>query len=391
MATPTASPASSPSRYAPQQATPTHIYKLTTPTTQKIQFDAVFRNVEPETEEMLKKVSYVRDEVVVALERASSDAAIKAIDRYFPLLVGLIQAASALPPDSTKSLKVAWTLPLNGKYFTSHMIVYGSLNFEYVMLLMAYGVLHRNAAHELLNATSDSSYDANSKIMSSLLCRSAGIFEYIRGELLKWVPKPDGVFAEFVDETYVALSNLSLAEAQQLAIKKALMAGSASSSVVAKLCADVANKCDHCAMIVRGFGEQVTQQFEAYLTLSGSLFKALAAKFVALDCGKSVKFGQAIGYLNSGLSFISPDLKPNRYMPTLDSFINTILSQRKEMAELCAIYIADNNAIYFDRVLSATDAQQPEGKCITKPQPYAPPEPHSVQIVVKEGGLCILQ
>ena len=66
--------------------------------------------------------------------------------------------------------------------------------------------MHRNAAHEMLASTSDSEYEEKSKFISSLLCKSAGVFEHVREELVKWLPKPEIVFAEFLDETYVALA-----------------------------------------------------------------------------------------------------------------------------------------------------------------------------------------
>lgn len=110
----------------------------------------------------------------------------------------------------------------------------------------------------------------------------------------------------FVMYSCSLLSSLSLAEAQQLAIKKAVLKAT-SGGVVAKLCADVASKCEQAAIPIRPRAappENITNhsimiqiffdttlsvimQLESYLSLSSALFKALATKNVALESSKS--------------------------------------------------------------------------------------------------------
>jgi len=273
-------------------------------------------------------------------------------------------------------------------------VQYGSLYFEYVMLLLAYGVMHRNAANELLVTTTETTYDENSKIISNLLCKSAGIFEYTRGQLLKWLPKPAGIFAEFVDETYVALLSLSLAEAQQLAIKKAILKGT-TGSTIAKLCVDVANKCEMSAGIIRPFAtayEYILQQFERYMYINGALFKAIALKQTSIEWYKDRKPGMSIGVMKAAIDLLPEDLLKLKNMAALDKFVADVKQERKEIDSLLTAYTNDNNTVFFDRVVDDKSATAlPEGKCIAKPVEYTPPQPITIQIVVKEGYACIVQ
>jgi len=371
---------------------PTFIYKIATPTTSRIYFDSVFGSVELSSADELRKISLIRDEVVIALERASSDASIKAIERYLPHLGGVIAAASTLPPEAMKNLKVSWTTPLSYKNSSSSLTVYGSLQFEYAMLLLAYGIVHRNAAIEVLATTLESDYEEKSKIMSNFLCKSAGIFEFMKEAVASWLPKPEGAYAEFFDQTYIALASLSLAEAQELAIKKAVLKAT-NPSIVAKLCVDVANKVSLSAGIIRSApntSDIILQQFEVYLTLSASLFNGLASKHLALHSNQAHKYGLSIGIMKAALTHIPEDIRLKN-MPVLDSFVNEIRTQRKEIKTLFEQYTSDNNSIYFEPVVDGSEIGLPEGRSVTKSLPFTLPPPTSIQIVLKKGYDCIIQ
>lgn len=64
-------------------------------------------------------------------------------------------------------------------------------------------------------------------------------------------------------------------------------------------------------------------------------------------------------------------------------------------------YVSENDTIYYDKV--PTDAQLPEGKCLSKVTPFVPPQVNSsrleadpiqaqsIQIVQKKGAECCIQ
>ena len=57
------------------------------------------------------------------------------------------------------------------------------------------------------------------------LCQAAGVFEYIRDvELARWTQKPVEAIPEKYTEFYSVLSMMSLAEAEQVMIKKSFLA-----------------------------------------------------------------------------------------------------------------------------------------------------------------------
>lgn len=58
---------------------------------------------------------------------------------------------------------------------------------------------------ELCQTTTDSDFDEKSKQVANLLCKAAGIFEFLRGEAGKWLAKPDPIFTELRDDILVAL------------------------------------------------------------------------------------------------------------------------------------------------------------------------------------------
>ena len=65
---------------------------------------------------------------------------------------------------------------------------------------------------DLFLTMTDSDFDDKSKQVANLLCKAAGIFEFLRGEAGKWLVKPDPLFTELKDDTLVALARFERGE-----------------------------------------------------------------------------------------------------------------------------------------------------------------------------------
>jgi hypothetical protein len=192
-----------------------------------------------------------------------------------------------------------------------------------------YGLLHRAAAAHILAGTDDANFDANAKVMASQLRIAAGIFEYIA---TCQAPNTTGLLQERIPEkvpqTYTALSlyvkttsllrsispitlvnfsfsfscsfsfsfsfsfRLCLAEAQQITVKKAMLART-SPSLVAKLMVDCRNRYAGVAAALRsiseGDGSSPTLQVEFlqpvlvhYVSVNRILIESLMYKYLGV-------------------------------------------------------------------------------------------------------------
>lgn len=372
-------------------SSPIFIYRIEAPKTSRIHYENVFANVDPASAEELKKVSKERDNVVIALEHSSAEGTMKAIERYIPNLFGLITATEPLPPETTKSLRVSWTTPIGSKY-NSSPYTYGSLRYEWIMLLLTLGITYRNAALELLAVTSDSNFEENSKVVADYLKKSASLFDMVKEQWNNIYPKPDGSFPELLEQTYDALSILSLAEAQQLAIKKAMKGTSA--GTIAKLCADVALKLEQVEAMFRPLAassQLALTTLSSYLTLSSCLFRALAFKNLAIESDKAGQYGMAVGYMSAALAAFPEDKLKVKYMLSLERFVSDVKRERDELVQMHKRFSSDNDTIYFEKIPDIASLSLPEAKSLMKPVPVQFLPPRTFTLTLKQGSECSIQ
>ena len=103
--------------------------------------------------------------------------------------------------------------------------------------------MYREKAHYAWKSlTTLEDFKNNSAPIAKDLCIAAGIFEYIKNvELARWTQKPTELLPEKYTEYYTILCALSIAEAEQIAIKKGYLSGMGYAAL-AKLCMDVHGK-----------------------------------------------------------------------------------------------------------------------------------------------------
>jgi len=259
------------------------------------------------------------------------------------------------------------------------------------MILLAYGVLHRNAAVDLVMTMGDADFEEKSKLVANYLCRAAGVFEFLRGEAGRWLVKPDPLFTELKDETLSALASLSMAEAQLCAVKKAALKAS-SDPVMAKLCMDAMQKYDSAVALLT----PMTNPYEpglltvsAYATATSGILKALALKYKSVESAKATKHGVAVGYITAALSSIPED--KSRNMKHLEWVYSQVRAQRADIQRIFDVYTNDNNTIYFEPVPDPKTITLPEGAGFMKAIAYVTPPASMIQFIPKKDSGCVVQ
>lgn len=366
---------------------PAYILKLPIPKTQKLSFELVFKGLDKNTLETFQNISAIREDARLTLDSEVVQGSINAIDKYMPHFLGLMEASESLPAEFAKNLRIIWNTPICIRNMNSSF-VYAGFRFEVVMCLLSYGILHRNLARDMLQSTSFDStdFDEKSKVIASLLTKAAGIFEHIsQSELSKWKPKPDTPLPEAMDETYLALSNLCIAEAQEITVKKGLLKGT-SGAALSKLCTDIYQRYEHSYSILKGMSgnEQVNLTLLNYLTINGILWKAISYRLLAVDNYNKGNYGAAVAYAEKAASFLT-----DRKDKDLDGFINQYNAEKETIRMLAKKYREENDTIYFESIPS--QVEPPEAKCLMKVTPFVPPHTHHIQIVQQKGADCVIQ
>jgi hypothetical protein len=118
------------------------------------------------------------------------------------------------------------------------------------------------------------------------LCQAAGVFEYIRDvELARWTQKPVEAIPEKYTEFYSVLSMMSLAEAEQVMIKKSFLA-SMSCKAIAVICMDVFEKYRYTAglLLSPGFTDTFTLiNVHTYASFNCKMYELFAFKMTAYE------------------------------------------------------------------------------------------------------------
>eukprot|EP01114_Cavostelium_apophysatum_P020799 TRINITY_DN7068_c0_g1_i1.p1 TRINITY_DN7068_c0_g1~~TRINITY_DN7068_c0_g1_i1.p1 ORF type:complete len:377 (+),score=67.66 TRINITY_DN7068_c0_g1_i1:89-1219(+) len=368
---------------------PAYVLRLPLGKTQKLSFELVFKGIDKPTQELFSRISNVREEMKAVIDSESSQGSIGAIEKYMPALFGLMNAAESLPPEFSKYLRIIWTTPICIRNQTNSF-VYSSFRWDVVMTLLEYGILFRNQAHEMLQSANVQSadFDEKSKTMANLLCKAAGIFEHIsQNELSQWKVKPDVALPEVMDETFLALSAICIAEAQEITVKKGLAKGT-SGAVLAKLCVDIHQKYEHALSLLRGMSaaEQVSKELMTFVSVSTVLWKAVALRLMAEDSCNKGSYGLAVAYTKAAAELlIDRKDKEFQHLETLFAFYN---EEKNLVRKLLNQYSSDNDTVYYELVPPHVD--MPEAKCLMKVIPFQPPQALYVPIGQQKGSDCVI-
>lgn len=366
--------------------------------TTAVDFSAVFgrfgKSLAPSTAQALAHASSTRALFTTNLEglakkdpNCTTASAIASAEQYFPYLFGLIEAARALAVEgSVPTLKVYWT-SCTSTQFCEKLYTCDDWHFEVVNTLIAYAMLFRKGACAYLEQAGGANFEEVSKPVAHLLSRAAGVLDYANEvELSKWTNKPDMDMPEKLSETFLVLSTICLAEAQQVVVKKAILKGSRHASV-AMLCLDVEQKYRYASSLLErvcsrlGNPRFFIPQMAFYCRMNAALYGMVARKHLAVAAFDEGKYGVAIGYLQWALTFVDEVNRiPSQRADGAIEVRAHLQNHTNRIADLYKKYSKDNGTIYFERVVPKQELQLPPARCIVKAVPFQPPAPVLIEV-----------
>lgn len=241
----------------------------------------------------LTKASSARDDMIEHLKKGeASPALVTAIENYIPHLFGLIVSVDGQPHIRLNDpLSFSWTSSLTNhrkSFFTDY-----TFRYETVMTLMAYGYALCNRAWSVNNATTEATFDEDSKQSAHFLRLAAGVFDYVQNvELPRWINMPADRPFEAMTPVTAALSLMCLAGAEELAVKKAVLKKT-SMQTTSKLSSDVWHKYENALYQLNAMPgdtkKNVNPTWKAFLTACTSLQKANTLKFAGAAASEAKK------------------------------------------------------------------------------------------------------
>lgn len=218
-------------------------------TTSPVDFDATFGGaLPPQARDLLQRTTLQRAKLAEVLGDKNLDVRnlIAAVDAYLPLLWQLTASLQAQEASVklARKLEFKWTSALSNK--PKELAVGHTLLFETSFVLTLRALAHRDAAQIALESDPE-----NFAQVSKELRTGAGIFDFLANDLLARVEHTDSGERPLEMNRLVmaSLSALFLADAQRVAIAKALHTN-ASPSVVAKLLLGAAERYEFSARCI---------------------------------------------------------------------------------------------------------------------------------------------
>eukprot|EP01094_Clydonella_sp_ATCC50884_P004763 TRINITY_DN1377_c2_g1_i2.p1 TRINITY_DN1377_c2_g1~~TRINITY_DN1377_c2_g1_i2.p1 ORF type:complete len:257 (+),score=72.77 TRINITY_DN1377_c2_g1_i2:517-1287(+) len=253
---------------------------------------------------------------------------------------------------------------------------------------MCYGLAYRERASEMLALAMDDSMFAERKSeITRMLCTASGIFEFIKEtELHRWGQKPNAVIVEKLVEPYAFLSSLSLAEAQQLAIKFASIKGM-DASLISSLCVDVRDKYSYCDSLLKQLNS-LHDRFSDYCMMNAAIFDALAYKYAASALLAQKEYGRSVSMLRAGLDRSAQVSVPWSNAGGLDALKADFKAATAALQKAYDSEFRTNTTLYYQEMPPPLSMQLPPARALAKAIPFEAPQPHSIQIAFQEGWGC---
>eukprot|EP01102_Stenamoeba_stenopodia_P009632 TRINITY_DN284_c2_g1_i2.p2 TRINITY_DN284_c2_g1~~TRINITY_DN284_c2_g1_i2.p2 ORF type:complete len:290 (+),score=65.70 TRINITY_DN284_c2_g1_i2:1165-2034(+) len=282
------------------------------------------------------------------------------------------------------------------------------MQIELLFVLMCFGLLHRSCAAHVLAGTDDGNFDENSKRMAAHLRNAAGIFEYIAASC---APNTMSLIQEKIPEkvpqSFAALAALSLAEAQQLTVKKAIL-NKSSVPLVTKLMVDCRNRFANVANILKSIseGDSITPSLPLellqpvichYVSVNKVINEALMYKYLGSLAWNAAEHGKAVGFLkaaNKTITSLDPpssSAKSGTNGAAIVEMYNQVNNQATEIRNLLSIYEKENTTVFFDSVPSLEQLDIPaEGKSFVKSETFSLPLPLKITLSPATTEKCIV-
>lgn len=310
-----------------------------------------------------------------------------------------MNACEDMPPDFTRHLHIDWTSALaltaiNGRH--------SSWYWECTNVLYCFGLLHRKHALDALHAITEEQFSSRWTEATKLLSTAAGIFQYIAEHVASrfFVFPKDMPMPEVFPETFTLLSRLSVAEAQELAVKRAVLKEN-NPQMASQLAMAVAQEYDLCQQMAdkiqipeRKDSWLIRPSMRTFLIWKSLIWKAIAYRYMGDHHLAKQEPGVALAYLElatTTIDSVKPDVKAMDV--STDALWDAYERTRSDIKELYAATNKDNDAIYHE-IVRREQVQPIQAKMLAKPSTFEAPKATEVTIQTKDSSgtnLCIVQ
>ncbi|PFH49747.1 hypothetical protein AMATHDRAFT_146974 [Amanita thiersii Skay4041] len=358
---------------------------------------------------------------------------IKLIEEYLPQLLAIMACVAHDNIGLSSEPVFSWRATLSAGMFTPRISV-PSFHADLAFLLLTYAFALSNLARSYIfslgtyeqdRTISDADRKAKDDQLGnavSFLRRASGIFSYISETLLsEWAASRVGgtvgirLPPDLTKEVNSALAKMSLAEAQNLAIRKLLSKATYDSNVtpgpplpkshpspmlLAKLHLECSSLYSSARSLIKNFGASKTMsdvhgdisaELRRYLAENVMFHSALAKKWLGVDAGENggqARSGEAVAFMIWAKKEIN-ELKDGgssigRTKSNKNEARNRIALELESINNFYSHYRSLNNTLHFQPVPSQAEVQTriPVGRLAVDPQPFVPParafEPRSL-------------
>ncbi|ORX47424.1 hypothetical protein DM01DRAFT_1339055 [Hesseltinella vesiculosa] len=328
---------------------------------------------------------------------------INTIDDYLPYLLSIIQCLESKELQATKPIETSWRSTLSDHIIhtgsNAPRIIGAGIHYELMFVLLTYAYATSLQGSEYVRTLQQMQPDSPTAPMptnsplatlynkaADSLNTAASVFLHVADQVIpsyKLANKDSPV--ETLRDVSVALSKMTMADAQSVAINKALCFGNLSKSLAAKLYLGVASQYEMAYGLISslksGGGQEVASDIKKYI-LDGTLFyKAMAKKYLALDANDNQNMGVAVGFLRECKSDLKSVQQLSLTKPHQLRKSSTVaaraLKEEDAVNDLLQKFTMINDTVAYQDVPTRQDLQRmiPSGRSVLEMKKYVPPVP----------------
>ncbi|KAI8374391.1 BRO1-like domain-containing protein [Radiomyces spectabilis] len=310
------------------------------------------------------------------------------IEDYLPYLVAVTNCLESGELKLAKNIETSWRSTLSDHIIhtgsNAPRIVGADIHYELTFVLMTYAYASSMYANDRLRTVQENSDTASNPYnkVADALNTAASIFHYIANDVIpKWRPTSESRPIETIRELPVALSKMALADAQAVAITKALSTGNLSKSLVAKLYIGIAGQYEMAHGLISSMTatQEVSSDLKKYLLDGAQFYKAMAKKFLALDANDNQKLGDAVGFLRDSKADLRAIQHSSISKPHVrkSSVAARAVKEEEAVTELLQKFTMINDTIAYQAVPSRQELQRliPTGRGVLEMKRYTLPAP----------------
>ncbi|KAI9276027.1 BRO1 domain-containing protein [Sporodiniella umbellata] len=365
-------------------------YPYSLPTTGSLSFVEFFEDLDPysleisDTTARRGRLRHVLKEFKKETQSSRDYSLVmNTIEEYLPYLIGIMNCIQTKEITLKKNIETSWRTTLS-----EHLIHTGSnaprvtckdIHYELIFVLMTYAYACALQSSYLLKENNSALYNKAAETLST----AASVFHFVANNAIpNWKGAPENRPIETIREFSLALSKMTLADTQAIAINKALLSNNTSKSLIAKLHMGVADQYQMAYGLItsiKGTHDPVSSDLIKYLADGISFYKTMAKKYLAMHANDSQRMGEAVGFAKeckADLRLLQHSGLSKKHLKK-SAFALRAVREEESINELLSKYTLINDTVSYAPVPSKQDLQQliPGGRGVLELKPYILPNP----------------